>query len=305
MTITQIMYVLHTAKEQNISKAAETLFVSQSALSQQLQKLEKELGYRIFERTAHGLRMTEEGEQFCAQAQSLLEHWEQFQKTVRTESGARKRRLHVFMGARVYSNGLFQDVMRFLDEHRDIDVTFVTEAGGDFLAELKENRVDLAVDRLPSEDMAEDPAFYTCALVRERQCVLMSREDPRAARPSIALNELHGSTVISGLENSSEDRTLKTICRTHGFSFGRIFRSDGIETTMNLVRSGKGIALGPQSFSRYYNVAAVELDPPTEVSLRFICLKESLNREEIRLLCQYLQESCRRRGLLPEVSTTP
>ena len=300
MTVTQITYVLHTAKELNISKAAEALFVSQSALSQQLQKLEKELGYRIFERTAHGLRITEEGEWFCTQAQSLLEHWEQFQKTVRTESTVRKRHLHVFMGARVYSNGLFQDVMQFLDEHRDIAVTFVTEAGGDFLAELKENKVDLAVDRLPTEDATEDPAFYTCALVKERQCVLMSRDDPRAARPSIALNELHGSTVISGLENSSEDRMLKTICRTHGFSFGRIFRSDGIETGMNLVRNGKGIALGPKSFSNYYNVAAVELNPPTDVTLRFICLKDEMNREEVRLLCQYLKESCRRRGLLPE-----
>ena len=65
MTITQIIYALTTARRMNISKAADELFVSQSALSQQLHKLEKELGYRLFDRTVHGLQITDDGAAFC------------------------------------------------------------------------------------------------------------------------------------------------------------------------------------------------------------------------------------------------
>ena len=299
MTITQIIYALETARRKNISKAASALFVSQSALSQQLQKLERELGYQLFERTAHGLQMTAEGVLFCEEAQPLLEHWEQFQKTVRMDSAVKKRQLRICMGSRVYSNGLFQDVLRFFDDHTDLEVTFVTEAGRDFVSGLRDGSMDLALDRLPSEEMHLN-TLYSCNLVRETQCVLMAKDDPRVVKDSISIKELQGATMISGLENSSEDKTLKEICRTNGVTLKRIFRSDGIETSMNLVRSGKGVALGPKSFADFYHVAAVELTPPVDITLKFICLKSSLNRNEILLFRDYLQQTCRKRGLLPE-----
>jgi len=301
MTITQIIYALETARRKNISKAADELFVSQSALSQQLQKLEKELGYRLFERTVHGLQITEEGSAFCEEAEGLITHWEQFQKAVRQDAALKKRPLRICMGSRVYSNGLFQDVIRFFDDHSDLEVTFVTEAGRDFVTGLKDGSVDLAIDRLPTEDFAaHQNSFYTCSLVKEKQCVLMSNDDPRAERESISFRELQGATMISGLENSSEDRILKETCRKYGLTLSRVFRSDGIETNMNLVRSGKGVALGPKSFADFYHVSAVELTPPMDITLKFICLKNSLNRNEILLFRDYLRETCRRRGFLPE-----
>jgi len=144
------------------------------------------------------------------------------------------------------------DVIRFFDDHSDLEVTFVTEAGRDFVTGLKDGSVDLAIDRLPTEDFAaHQNSFYTCSLVKEKQCVLMSNDDPRAERESISFRELQGATMISGLENSSEDRILKETCRKYGLTLSRVFRSDGIETNMNLVRSGKGVALGPKSFSDF------------------------------------------------------
>ena len=301
MTITQILYALETAKRKNISKAADELFVSQSALSQQLQRLEKELGYRLFERTAHGLQITDAGIAFCEEAESLVEHWDRFQKAVRWDGAIKKRHLRICIGSRVYSNGLFQDVIRFFDDHEDLDVTFVTETGRDFLAGLKDGSVDLAIDRLPTEDSAaHQNSVYTCSLVKERQCVLMSREDERASRENISFKELQGATMISGLENSTEDKTLKEICRRHGFTLNRVYRSDGIETSMSLVRSGKGVALGPKSFADFYQLAAVELTPKVEITLKFICLKSSLDRREVQLFRDYLVETCRRKGFMPQ-----
>lgn len=301
MTITQVIYALETARRKNISKAADELFVSQSALSQQLQKLERELGYRLFERTVHGLLITPEGAVFCEEAERLVDRWEQFQKTVRQEGERKRQHLRICMGSRVYSNGLFQDVIHFFDDHRDWEVTFVTEAGRDFVTGLKDGSVDLAIDRLPTEDFADhQSALYTCSLVREKQCVLVANDDPRASQETIAFQDLQGATMISGLENSSEDKTLKEMCRRHGLTLERVFRSDGIETSMNLVRSGKGVALGPKSFAEFYHVSAVELEPSMDVTLKFICLKSSLNRREIVLFRDYLRETCRKRGFLPE-----
>ena len=68
MTIAQVLYVLEIADCRSISAAAERQFISQSALSQQIQRLEGELGYPLFVRTPRGLTLTAAGETFCREA---------------------------------------------------------------------------------------------------------------------------------------------------------------------------------------------------------------------------------------------
>ena len=149
MTIAQVLYVLEIADCRSISAAAERQFISQSALSQQIQRLEGELGYPLFVRTPRGLTLTAAGETFCREARPVAEQWQRLCSAVKPD-GRRGRRLRIGMGARVYSNRRFQDIARYFDSHPEIDVTFVTEAGLDVLAGLRDRSIDLALDRLPA-----------------------------------------------------------------------------------------------------------------------------------------------------------
>ena len=212
MTIAQVLYVLEIADCRSISAAAERQFISQSALSQQIQRLEGELGYPLFVRTPRGLTLTAAGETFCREARPVAEQWQRLCSAVKPD-GRRGRRLRIGMGARVYSNRLFQDIARYFDSHPEIDVTFVTEAGLDVLAGLRDGSIDLALDRLPAGEEG-DPSLFVCDLVQERQCVLMSPDDPRAALPWLSFGDLQGCNMISGLENSAEDRMLRRTCQT-------------------------------------------------------------------------------------------
>lgn len=296
MTLTQLLYALAVAQHLNFSRAADRLFVSQPALSLQIKNLERELGYDLFTRTPHGILLTELGAQFCQDAQPVADQWETFQAKVLAGSQDRCRRLRVGMGSRVYSNRLFEDVVRFFDAHPEIEVTFVTEAGQDFLAAMREGKLDVALDRLPPPQLISDlRGIVSYRLIRERQCILLSKDDPRSGLPGMTFQDLQGCTVITGLENSMEDRTLKQECRDYGLTLNRIYRSDGIETNMNLLRQGKGIIIGPESFADYYGVAAVPLVPETTVSLDFLCLQKNASRAEIAALRKHLMKVCRER----------
>ena len=145
MNITQVYYVLAVAKCRSFSAAAQELFVSQPALSKQIRSLEIELGYDLFNRASQGVTLTREGERFCRYGQQALDSWEYFQRQVNYEDKSVTRRLRIGLGSRVYSNGLFEDVMRFFENHLELEVTFVAEAGKDFLAELSEGRLDLII----------------------------------------------------------------------------------------------------------------------------------------------------------------
>ena len=76
MTITQIECFVEVAKFGNVSRAAESLFITQQAVSGQIKSLEKELGFPLFERKSKGVALTKEGE-------ILFADWEQIRNTLR------------------------------------------------------------------------------------------------------------------------------------------------------------------------------------------------------------------------------
>lgn len=292
MTIQQVLYVLEIASRSSVSQAAQKLYLSQSALSQQLRRLEEELGYPLFSRTANGLQLTTEGKRFCEQAEPVSERWAEFCKSVQKRQKSEQLRLKLGIGSRVYSNNLFPKIAEYFRSRPEIEVTFVTEAGRDMVDSLRKGELDLALDRLPTEKQPESGELFSTPLIRERQCVLLSPDDPRGGYNSLAFRDLQGCTMISGLEDSAEDRTMKNALRKYHISIKRVYRTDGIDTSMQLVRDGMGIAMGPASFAEHFRIKAVPLEPETWISLQFICLKTSLNQPVVKRFRDYLVTLC-------------
>lgn len=252
------------------------------------------MGYPLFARTARGLRMTDAGIRFCREARPAADAWQQLCHNVLPSEKQNRRKLRIVVGPRVYSNGLFQDIVGFFDRHGEIDVAFVTEAGCDYVSGLRDRSIDLALDCVLSEDQKADD-LYSCALIWERQCVLMAPDDLRADLPTLSFCDLQGSAMISGLEGSAEEKMLRDTCRRFHITLRRVYRSDGIATNMDLVRSGTAIGLGPQSFAAYYHVSAVPISPETMTALDFICLKSSIRRKDIQQFRDHLLTICKER----------
>lgn len=292
MNITQVQYVLAVAEQGNFSRAAERLFLTQPALSLQIINLEKELGVSLFERRPHGVRLTAEGEAFCKEAAPLLEHWRRLEGLF---AGGGQTHLRVGIGSRALANGLFEQVVAFFDSRPEITVTFLTDIGEDVLGALAEGRMDLAVDRMPPRDMVRDAGrFSVFELTRERQHILLSPKDPRAKLPALPFRDMQGSAIVSGPEGSLDDMIMRRSCQEHGIRVSSVYRSDSIETVMSLIRSGKGFALGPRSFSDRFGVAAVPMVPEIYIAVNVVCLKRRDQDPRVLQLERYLREYCRR-----------
>lgn len=293
MNISQLQYALTVARYQNFSKAAESLFLSQPALSLQIKKLEQELGFPLFARKAQGVSITPQGEAFFRDALNVETAWNQLLQNVASIRGETRKHLNIAVSTRVYSNGLFDTIADFFDHHPEIDVTFFTEAGADSFAALKSRTLDIALDRLPPAQLLDDSErYFSCELISEQQCFLVSPDAARFPANSFSFADLQGISFITGLENSMEDRSVKQICKDYGISLGKVYRSDGIDTVMNLVRSGKGITIGPRSFASHFGVRAIPFEPSANVSLNFICLKERASLPEIVMLKNHLIKAC-------------
>src|SRR3984957_20170980 len=84
MELRHLRYFVVVAEEQNVTRAAERLHVSQPPLSRQIRDLEQELGVALFRRTAKSLALTEAGKIFLNEARGVLLQAEQAMQTVRT-----------------------------------------------------------------------------------------------------------------------------------------------------------------------------------------------------------------------------
>ena len=145
MTITQVLYALETARCQNVSKAAERMFVSQPALPAQLGKLEEELGCKLFRRGHQGVSLTAAGVSFCQTAEAVEAAWRELQESTRNLQNAVCRQIRIGMGPRALSNGLVDALLSFFDQHPETEVSFITDNGEDMLTALEEGRTELAV----------------------------------------------------------------------------------------------------------------------------------------------------------------
>src|SRR5260370_35999636 len=95
MELRHLRYFVAVGEQQNLSRAALKLHVSQPALSKQVRDLEDEIGFALLKRTAKSVRLTEAGRSFLDNARVLLQQAEEAVKEARTIAKAERSELHV------------------------------------------------------------------------------------------------------------------------------------------------------------------------------------------------------------------
>jgi LysR family transcriptional regulator, hydrogen peroxide-inducible genes activator len=192
MTLNELRYIVAVASERSFGRAAQRCFVSQPALSVAIQKLEEELGARIFERGKSEITVTPVGERIVEQAQKVLEDAAQIREIAQTGrnqlAGALK--LGVIFTVAPY---LLPDLIPVLHERApqmplDIEenLTAELEIG------LKSGRIDAAIIALPFAPSG----IATELLYEEPFQVVVPQGHKWATRRSIRAEELAAENPI-------------------------------------------------------------------------------------------------------------
>ena len=293
MNINQIRYVLAVAENQSLSAASAILYVTQPTLSVQIARLEDELGFQIFQRLPTGMVLTQQGLEFCVQAQELVQCWNSLLETSKGFVPDVSGPLRVSLGPRVFSNGLFDVLMDFFDQHPEIELSLVTSGGDDPLTGLKSGLIDVALDRFPPVSLVPELQQYTAIeLIPEPYCMLVPPGHPMAGRERCAFTELDGQTFVTGMANSMQYKVHNRDFAISKIHVRPVCSSDSVDVNMRLVRRGEGVSCGPRSFADYYGLKAVPFDPPIQVALKLIYRKANQTNPRIQLLEQFIVEYC-------------
>jgi DNA-binding transcriptional LysR family regulator len=234
----------------HFGRAAERLHRAQPALTQHIQRLEKDLGVRLLDRGSRNVSLTPVGSQFLVEARKVLE---QVERAALVAARAQRGEVgHVeisYVSSMAYSGILPQLLNAFEAAAPDVTVGLTEADQGSQILFLEEGRADAALLRLPVRDL---PPHIGTITVRRERVVACLRSGHRLAGMPVAVPDLaHEKFLATHLdEGHGFYDTFLRICRGAGFEPQIVTRSHQFATIVGLVAAGRGIALAPASVKK-------------------------------------------------------
>lgn len=248
MNLKEQQYVCTLARCQSISRAAEELFISPSALSVYISNLEKYLGVRLFERTGKdkAFVLTSIGEEYVARAEKMLELKAEFDGLLENELHKSHATIRVGIQQRRAISIVPEVLRRFMERYPDVDVIFRDGTIGDLTRMYREGAVDFMISIF--RDELPDAVYKEIA----REQVLLALSDTHPAIQyayavegdkflHLDMQHLNRETFIVPLPDQSMSRTANHIFEEARIRPGRLIEIGHFDIIMSMVNQGLGV----------------------------------------------------------------
>lgn len=249
MLIAGLEGFVEVARTRNVSRAARALFITQPALTARLQRLEEDLGARLFVRTPRGMRLTEAGEAFLPHAHRALGALADGRRLVNAVEGGGAGRLTLGAAPALSTYVLPGILRRFAVGHPRIQVSVRTGHSEEILQLLLNEAIDLGLVRA-----LRHPEIVSTPLYQDRLVLVVRPAHPFAARGRILLEEVAREQLVTFDRASSYTEVTNALFRDAGVQPAGVMELDNTEAAKKMVQAGFGVALLPQT------AVAAELD---------------------------------------------
>ena len=194
MELRHLRYFVAVAEEENVTRAAARLRISQPSLSRQILDLEEELQLPLFEHNGKSVRLTESGRVFLSEARAVLERVADAVKTAKAVSSGQQGELHVGYAPSLTIKLLPRALRLFQEDASGVRVVLHDFSTEEMLNGLREGELCLALLKRPSNKSLHGLAFEE--LQRFPVCAAMNRTHRLASARKFSLHSLAGERII-------------------------------------------------------------------------------------------------------------
>ncbi|MEU2078635.1 LysR family transcriptional regulator [Streptomyces sp. NPDC013489] len=250
------------ADHRTVTAAAAALYLTPSAVSQQLAALEQETGHRLVDRSARGARLTPAGEILLSHANAVLAQLERAESELAAYGSGEAGTVTVAAFATGIGLVVAPAIRALADAAPGIRVRVRDAEGDESLMMVLDRQVDVAVAveyrGAPGED---DPRLTRVPLYAEPFDAVLPPGHPLAAGERVALGDLAKDAWIGqSAGNPCHDVTVLA-CEYAGFTLNPEHSSDDFRAVVALAAASAGVALVPRSALRGMELTGVEVRP--------------------------------------------
>ena len=241
MEFHQLRYACAVAETGSFSRAAERCQIAQPSLSQQVLKLEQDLGARLFDRLGRSIRLTEAGHAFLPLARSILSQMEAARSSVADTSSDVCGSVAIGAIPTIAPYLMPRAMAAFAARYPEARLRIMEETTPILVESLRNLSVDLAILALPLRH--RDLEIFP--LQTEPLFAVLPKDHPRARARSLALRELRGESFVM-LRDGHCFRDLSIAACSHARVTPRIvFESGQFRSLFGMVAAGVGVSLVP------------------------------------------------------------
>jgi DNA-binding transcriptional LysR family regulator len=258
MELRHLRTIVAVARHQSLTKAGDELFLTQSAVSQQIRRLEEELGVEVFHRTSRRVELTAEGRVILGYAQRVLAEVEGLHSELEEITGLLSGELRI---GGVYPTGpydLFAMLADFRAAHPGVAVHMVEDTQDDTLAALRADELECAFIAHDPDTLGDE--FAASLLWTDELVVALAVGHPLAAEERVSFDQLASEDLIAYRENSAIRRRLERKMADHGIAPRNAFICTEMAAVRALASRGLGLAVMPRSVAEQPG-PAIELRP--------------------------------------------
>jgi len=250
-TIRQLQFFVAVAEQGTVSRAAQSLSISQSSVTEAIKELEGDLGVELFERHPRGLNITHKGHQFLRHATKILADVSDARLTFSREAETRGGRLQLGVTSLVAGYVLSDLLARYRRAYPAVDVSAI-EDNGDYLEHLLVGgELDVAV--MVISNLRDRMALQAEILEVSPYRLWLPLGHHLAGADIIGVSDLTREPLIMLTVDEIEENTGKLLMAL-GARPHVAFRTRSVEAVRSLVATGAGIALLPDLVYRPWSL---------------------------------------------------
>ena len=234
--IKQMKYFQAVVRHQSFTKAADECFISQSAVSQQIQALEKDLGVKLMHRERRKFALTTAGEYFYRKSLVIVSDFERLRaETLRLADGAKKE-LSIGFLRHYRGKELKAALPGFQAKYPEVELALSGGTHEELYEGLRSGRIDIAISDLRRAPSDEYVNFY---LTRGYLYAEVPAGNPLASLPSMTMDDLKNTPaiLIVSSENSAEEELFFS---EYLGTKNEFLAAENLETAHIMVAAGKG-----------------------------------------------------------------
>ena len=235
MDIRDVQYFLALAEIKNFTKTAESFYITQSALSQKIGRLEKEVGMTLFYRSNRAVSLTSAGKVFELRAREVMDAWIRFHQAIEEYKSLRFTDLNIGIFMQAAFSEISMWITNFIISNPDYNINVVTENDMNLINGLREEKYDFIFLRCKESDIPPGLAFTP--LYQDDLGILLHEDDPLANRDYVERSDIVHYNLIcekAGITNTYE--TLKAGFGLHNLNLPKPFaHTDNVHLLAELI----------------------------------------------------------------------
>lgn len=228
----------------SFSEAAENLFISQSAVSQNIKNLEKELKTELFIRSTRNVKLTEAGKVLFDHIEPAFNLIENGEKSIKEINDLEKGEIHIGANDTISKDFLLPYLNRFHQLYPDIQIKITNRTSSTCVELLQQNKVDLIISNLPNPKIREQMEYYEVYSFND--IFIAGKEFKELKNKVVTLNELKEYPLLMLEAKTTTRQFFEKSLTEAGVKIEAAVELGSVDLLIEMTKIGLGISLVPE-----------------------------------------------------------